>query len=88
MSTVTDNIQAEIRDLLTNAGFTQSDDPNDYYNDYICICLQYEGAEYTRMVNNYGDILVDLPTNYYALLGWLLMKRFISFGFIDSIKWS
>jgi len=80
------SVTDEIRDLLINAGFTQSDDPNDYYNDYICICLQYEDSTETRIVNNNGDTLVCLPTNYWALLGWLLKKRFISFIFIDALK--
>lgn len=74
----------EIHDLLTRAGFSKSDDPNNYYNDYICICLQYDGSSETRIVNNDGYLLICLPTNYYALLGWLLKKRFISFMFIDS----
>ena len=86
MTPTIEQIPEEIRDLLTQAGFTQSDDPTDYYNDYICVCLQYEGAAYTRIVNNNGDILIDLPTNLYALIGWLLLKRFISFQFIDNLK--
>lgn len=76
----------DIKDLLTNAGFSKSDDENDYYNDYICVCLRYDGKHATRIVNNNGAILIDLPTNYYAILGWLLLKRFVSFGFIDSLN--
>ena len=67
----------KMQELLVRAGFQLVED--DYTNDYCCVCIGYQKITETRIINNEGDILIDLPTNYYALLVWLLEKRMASF---------
>ena len=66
----------KIQEFLLSSGFQLVED--DYANDYCCVCIDYQKEGETRIVDNDGDILIDLPTNYYAILGWLLEKRMAS----------
>lgn len=66
----------KIKELLVKAGFKLVEE--DYANDYCCVCIDYNEDDKTIIVNNEGDIMIELPTNYYAVLGWLLEKRMAS----------
>jgi hypothetical protein len=74
----------KITDLLRKAGFEQAEEAGrDYANDYCCVCLDYQKEGETIIVNNSGGIMEQLPTNYYALLGWLLKSRMGSIKLLD-----
>lgn len=72
----------KIVSLLKEAGFEVTDD-GDYANLYCCVCLDYQKEGETVIVNNYGGIMEQLPTNYYAILGWLLKSRMASIKILD-----
>lgn len=66
----------QIVDLLYHAGFQQTEEHKAYYaNLYCSIHLDYQKEGETVIVNNHGGIMEQLPTNYYAILGWLLKSR-------------
>ena len=74
----------KIIDLLRKAGFDQTEEMSrDYANLYCCVCLDYQKEGETIIVNNSGGIMEQLPTNYYALLGWLLKSRMGSIKLLD-----
>lgn len=74
----------KIVSLLTMAGFEQTEETSrDYANLYCCICLDYQKEGETVIVNNGGGIMEQLPTNYYAILGWLLKSRMASIKIIN-----
>lgn len=80
--------QSEVRQkiikLLKSASFEQTEEVSrDYVNDYCCICLDYQKTGETVIVNNHGGIMEQLPTNYYAILGWLLKSRMGSIKLLD-----
>lgn len=62
--------------LLKNNGFKRVE-KNAYDNTYCCICLDYMIEGETVIVNNQGDIIQELPTNYFAIYGWLVIKKYI-----------
>lgn len=72
----------QIIDLLKEAAFEETED-NSYSNLYCCVCLDYQNEGETVIVNNYGGIMEQLPTNYYAILGWLLKSRMGSVKLLD-----
>lgn len=72
--------------LLKEAGFESTEEnanDNDYANLYCCVCLDYQKEGETVIVNNHGGIMEQLPTNYYAILGWLLKSRMGSIKLLD-----
>lgn len=73
---------AKIVELLKEAEFENTDD-GDYANLYCCVCLDYQKKGETVIVNNSGGIMEQLPTNYYAILGWLLKSRMGSIKLLD-----
>jgi hypothetical protein len=78
------NPNKQIINLLKEAGFTKTDDEDENYaNLYCCICLDYQKEGETVIVNNSGGIMEQLPTNYYAILGWLLKSRMGSIKLLD-----
>jgi len=77
------NPNKQIIDLLTEAGFESTGEDGAYANQYCCINLDYQKEGYTVVVNNYGGIMEDLPTNVYAILGWLLKSRMGSIKLLD-----
>jgi hypothetical protein len=76
------NPNKSIINLLKAAGFKETED-NSYSNLYCCICLDYQKEGETVIVNNHGGIMEQLPTNYYAILGWLLKSRMGSIKLLD-----
>lgn len=68
--------------LLKEAGFEETED-NSYSNLYCSVCLDYQKEGETVIVNNHGGIMEQLPTNYYAILGWLLKSRMGSIKLLD-----
>lgn len=77
----------EIRELLIKAGFSKEpSEPGMYYNDYVSVNIDYQKKGEIIIVNAIGNIVGQLPTNYYAILGWLLKKRLVSFMFLDSLN--
>lgn len=74
----------QIIDLLYKAGFQQTEEYKPYYaNLYCSIHLDYQKAGETVIVNSHGGIMEQLPTNYYAILGWLLKSRMGSIKLLD-----
>jgi hypothetical protein len=74
----------KILNLLLKAGFEQTEEASrDFANQYCCICLDYQKKGETVIVNNTGGIMEQLPTNYYAILGWLLKSRMGSIKLLD-----
>lgn len=73
----------KIIDLLMEAGFQNTDEEGQYANLYCCVCLDYQKEGETVIVNNHGGIMEQLPTNYYAILGWLLKSRMGSIKLLD-----
>ncbi len=72
----------QIIDLLLKGGFVDTGD-NSYSNLYCSVCLDYQHGGETVIVNNQGGIMEQLPTNYYAILGWLLHRRMIAITILD-----
>lgn len=77
------NPNKRIINLLKEAGFESSGDLDSYANPYCCVCLDYQKEGETIIVNNQGGIMEQLPTNYYAILGWLLKSRMGSIKLLD-----
>ena len=75
----------QIIDLLKKAGFKKTERCS-YSNLYCCVCLDYQKKGETVIVNNYGGIMEQLPTNYFAILGWLLVRGMVSLTFVEKIK--
>jgi len=74
----------KIIELLRKAGFEQLEEASrDYVNDFCVVSLDYQRQGDTIIVNNYGGIMEQLPTNYYAILGWLLKSRMGSIKLLD-----
>lgn len=74
----------QIIDLLHHAGFQQTEEHKPYYaNQYCSVHLDYQKKGETVIVNNNGGIMEQLPTNYYAILGWLLKSRMGSIKLLD-----
>ena len=69
--------------FLKKAGFKRTE-KNAYSNLYCCICLDYQKTGETVIVNNHGGIMEELPTNYYAILGWLLSRHMISVSILNE----
>lgn len=76
------NPNKQIINLLKEAGFEETEEDS-YANLYCCICLDYQKKGETVIVNNSGGIMEQLPTNYYAILGWLLRSRMASIKILD-----
>ncbi len=76
-------LNKQIVGLLKEAGFESTGDDGAYANQYCSINLDYQKEGYTVIVNNYGGIMEDLPTNIYAILGWLLKSRMGSIKLLD-----
>lgn len=75
----------QIIDLLHLAGFQQTEEHKPYYaNLYCSVHLDYQKKGETVIVNNYGGIMEQLPTNYYAILGWLLKSRMASIKILEQ----
>ena len=71
--------------LLRKAGFEQTEEVAlRFANMYCLVCLDYQKKDETVIVNNYGGIMEQLPTNYYAILGWLLEKHMVSISILDT----
>lgn len=78
------NPNKQIINLLKEAGFTKTDEEDESYeNQYCCVCLDYQNEGESVIVNNNGGIIEQLPTNYYAVLGWLLKSRMGSIKLLD-----
>lgn len=74
----------DIINLLLTSGFEQMEETSrDFANQYCCVCLDYQKKDETVIVNNSGGIMEQLPTNYYAILGWLLKSRMGSIKLLD-----
>ena len=70
--------------LLLTSGFEQVEEfSRDYANQYCVVSLDHQKEDETVIVNNYGGIIEQLPTNYYAILGWLLKSRMGSIKLLD-----
>lgn len=70
--------------LLQKAGFDKTEESSrDYANQYCVVSLDYQKEGETVIVNNSGGIMEQLPTNYYAILGWLLKSRMGSIKLLD-----
>ena len=70
--------------LLQKAGFEQTEEASrDYANEWCVVSLDYQKEGETIIVNNNGGIMDQLPTNYYAILGWLLKSRMGSIKLLD-----
>lgn len=78
------NEAKKIADMLLKAGFTDTED-NTYSNLYCSVCLDYHKEGETAIVNSYGSIMEQLPTNYFALVGWLVCRGMISLSFVEYI---
>jgi hypothetical protein len=76
------NPNKQIITILKESGFEETEDDS-YSNQYCCVCLDYQKEGETVIVNNYGGIMEQLPTNYYAILGWLLKSRMGSIKLLD-----
>ena len=76
------NPNKKIINLLKEAGFEETED-NCYSNLYCSVCLDYQKECETVIVNNHSGIMEQLPTNYYAILGWLLKSRMGSIKLLD-----
>jgi hypothetical protein len=76
------NPHKKIINILKESGFEETED-NSYSNLYCCVCLDYQQEGETVIVNNHGGIMEQLPTNYYAILGWLLKSRMGSVKLLD-----
>lgn len=76
------NPNKRIINLLKEAGFEETED-NSFSNLYCSVCLDYQKEGDTVIVNNHGGIMAQLPTNYYAILGWLLKSRMGSIKLLD-----
>ena len=77
------NPNKQIINLLKEAGFESTDEDGSYANLYCCVNLDYQKDGETVIVNNHGGIMEQLPTNYYAILGWLLKSRMGSIKLLD-----
>lgn len=77
------NPNKQIISLLKEAGFEITGDLDSYANLYCCVCLDYQKEGETVIVNSSGGIMEQLPTNYYAILGWLLKSRMGSIKLLD-----
>lgn len=78
------NPNKKIINLLKESGFEKTDeDDESYSNLYCCVCLDYQKEGETVIVNNHGGIMEQLPTNYYAILGWLLKSRMASIKILE-----
>ena len=78
------NIDKKIITLLKEAGFEKTNEEDESYeNLYCCVCIDYQKSGETVIVNNHGGIMEQLPTNYYAILGWLLKSRMGSIKLLD-----
>lgn len=74
----------QIINLLKESGFTKTDeDDESYANIYCCVCIDYQKKGETVIVNNSGGVMEQLPTNYYAILGWLLKSRMGTIKLLD-----
>lgn len=69
--------------ILKESGFEATGDDGVYANQYCSVNLDYQKEGETVIVNNYGAIMEQLPTNYYAILGWLLKRRMGSIKLLD-----
>lgn len=76
------NPNKQIISLLKESGFKETEEDS-YANLYCSICLDYQKEGETVIVNNHGGIMMQLPTNYYAILGWLLKSRMASIKLLD-----
>jgi len=76
------NPDKKIINLLKEAGFEETEDDS-YSNLYFSVCIDYQKDGETIIVNNHGGIVEQLPTNYYAILGWLLKSRMGSIKLLD-----
>lgn len=74
----------KIVELLKKAGFKRTE-KNCYDNLYCCICLDYQKDGETIIVNNYGGIMDQIPTNYFAIVGWLVCRGMLSLGLVEKI---
>lgn len=77
-----DNPNKQIIGLLIEAYFEETE-KDCYANEYCSVCLDYNKVGETVIVNNHGGIMEQLPTNYYAILGWLLKSRMGSIKLLD-----
>jgi hypothetical protein len=78
------NPKNQLINLLKEAGFEKIDEEDEVYaNLYCCVCVDYQKEGETVIVNNIGGIMEQLPTNYYAILGWLLKSRMGSIKLLD-----
>lgn len=74
----------QIINLLKAAGFKKTDEEDESYANLYCrVCLDHQKEGETVIVNNHGGIIEHLPTNYYAILGWLLKSRMGSIKLLD-----
>lgn len=79
------NPNKKIITTLKESGFEKTDEADESYaNLYCCVCLDYQKEGETVIVNNHGGIMEQLPTNYYAILGWLLKSRMGSIKLLDQ----
>lgn len=77
------NPNKKIVSLLREAGFESAGDLDTYANLYCSVNLDYQKEGETIIVNNHGGIIEQLPTNYFAILGWLLKSRMGSIRLLD-----
>ena len=77
------NPNKQIINLLKEAGFESTGEDGGYANLYCGVNLDYQKEGETVIVNNYGGIIEQLPTNYYAILGWLHKSRMGSIKLLD-----
>ena len=73
-----------IIELLKSAGFKRTEKKS-YANLYCLICLDYQKEGETVIINNYGGIMEQLPTNYYAIVGWLVCRGMITLRLVEKI---
>jgi len=76
------NPNKQVIKLLKVSGFEETEDDS-YSNQYCCVCLDYCKEGETVIINSNGGIMEQLPTNYYAILGWLLKSRMGSIKLLD-----
>lgn len=74
----------KIVELLKTADFKRTE-KNAYANLYCCVCLDYQKDGETIIVNNHGGIMEQLPTNYYAIIGWLVCRGMVSLSLVEKI---
>lgn len=77
----------KITEMLLKAGFTYTED-NTYSNNYCSVCLDYNKEGETVITNSFGSIMERLPTNCFALIGWLVCRGMISLSFVEHIHQS